>query len=106
MCASFNQVFLAPDALSSAGLIASFLRVGQGGQLDLIRIDNDQELFYYLVQIWHTDTHTVEACQSAKGGGERKENSFKLSPLCPVTVITDGVFSMQPTMLVSTSSAC
>lgn len=48
--------------------------------------------------------HKEEACQRSKGGGEIKKRAFKLSPLGPVSVIADGVLSIQPTVLVSMAS--
>lgn len=50
------------------------------------------------------ETHRKEACPKAKVGGDIKKGAFKLSPLESVSVATDGVLSMQPTMLVSIRS--
>lgn len=50
------------------------------------------------------ETHKEEACPKAKVGGDLKKGPFKLSPLDSVSVITDGVLSMQPTVLVSITS--
>lgn len=49
-------------------------------------------------------TPSEEACHQAKVGGDIKKGAFKLSPLDSVSVITDGVLSMQPTVLVGISS--
>lgn len=50
------------------------------------------------------ETHREEACRKAKVGGDVKKGAFKLSVLDSVSVITGGVLSMQPTVLVSTAS--
>lgn len=50
------------------------------------------------------ETHRKEACPKARVGGDLKKGPFKLSPLDSASVITDGVLSMQPTMLVSITS--
>lgn len=50
------------------------------------------------------ETHRKEACPKAKVGGDTKKGPFKLSPLDSVSVTTDGVVSMQPTVLVSIAS--
>lgn len=50
------------------------------------------------------ETHRKEACPKAKVGGDMKKGPFKLSLLDSASVITDGVLSMQPTMLVSIAS--
>ena len=63
--------------------------------------------FSCAVQTWSARTHTHTrrgGVSVSKRGGEIEKRAFKLSPLAPVSVIADGVVSMQPTVLVSTAS--
>lgn len=70
-------------------------------------MENDPEPLVVLFMKTHThiiDTHRAEAGQWAKWGGDIKKRAFKLSPLQSVSIITDGIHLIQPTMLVSIAS--